>query len=134
MPTLLEKCEVPISTTVEGISLLSDRRRGYLHGKHSEGDTATPMVHNGRFKLIYYPVGDCIQLFDLQNGPCELCAKSAHADLVSAMQRLTQALIENLYGSDLNWLKAGSWWGLPDKIFTPSADRGLFSQRGWRFP
>lgn len=134
MPTLLQMCDIPVPSSVEGISLLSDRRREYLYGEHSENDSATRMIHDGRFKLIYYPVGNRFQLFDLQNDPCELRDLSDRADSAAIRARLTKALIKNLYGNDLNWLNDGQLVGLPDKAFTQSADRGLFSQRGWRFP
>ena len=32
----------------------------------NEGDDAARMVHDGRHKLIYYPAGNCSQLFDLE--------------------------------------------------------------------
>jgi arylsulfatase A-like enzyme len=54
MPTLLDMAGIPIPESVEGISLLSNTRRQYLYGEHYEGEMATRMLRNQRFKLIYY--------------------------------------------------------------------------------
>ena len=72
MPTLLDMAGIPIPESVEGISLLSNSRRKYLYGEHYEGEMATRMLRDQRYKLIYYPVGNHFQLFDLQNDPQEL--------------------------------------------------------------
>ena len=50
-------------------------------------------------------------------------------------KRLTGALVERLYGSDLEWLEGGRLVGLPENDNSPprAADRGLGGQRGLRF-
>jgi len=133
MPTLLDLCGIPIPDSVEGMSLASDRHRDYLYGEHYEGDTATRMVHDGRHKLIYYPVGHRSQLFDLQNDPAELHNLADQSGYADVLEKLTALLVQNLYGSDEAWLKNGHLAGLPDKPFSPRPDRGLAGQRGWRF-
>ena len=133
MPTLLDLAGVPIPKTVEGVSLISDESRDFLYGEHYEGDRATRMIRDERYKLIYYAVGNITQLFDLQEDPDEthnLAESPAHTE---TKERLTQKLIENLYGSDLEWLKNNNIVGLPDKQYEPTPTRHLRSQRGWRF-
>ncbi len=72
MPTLLDLAGIPIPPTVEGISMIGDRRRTHFYGEVGEDRSATRMLHDGRYKLIYYPVGNRIQLFDLAEDPAEL--------------------------------------------------------------
>lgn len=130
MPTLLELSGIPAPSTVEGLSLISKKRREYLYGEHYEGDTATRMIRDQRYKLIYYPVGNRTQLFDLEADPNELhdiTGTSPHR------QRLTDELLRQLYGGDLNWVKDGRLVGLPDKPWAGGPNRGLSGQRGWRF-
>ena len=133
MPTLLDLAGIRIPDTVEGISMLGDKRREYLFGELDEADTATRMVHDGRWKLIYYAVGNRFQLFDVQGDPLEtrdLADEPEHAPL---RERLTRILVENLYGSDSAWLSDGRLVGVPDKRHEPAPERTLQGQRGWRF-
>jgi len=91
------------------------------------------MMRDERFKLIYYPVGNRVQLFDMRVDPDEmhdLGAEPAHAGM---REELIEKLIANLYGTDLAWLKGGKLVGLPDKEYRPAPNRGLSVQRGWRF-
>ena len=132
MPTLLDLCHIPIPETVEGYSLLSDLSRDHLYCEHYEDDHAMRMVRDKRFKLIWYPVGNRLQLFDLQNDPRELCDLSSDAQHQATLDHLSSLLLENLYGSDLKWVKNGRLAGEPDKEFQPSPNRGLTGQRGWR--
>ena len=133
MPTLLEMAGIPIPESVEGISLLSDARRDHLYGEHFENERATRMIRTERHKLIYYPVGNRFQLFDLVEDPDEfhdISGDPAHAGL---LDELTQWLIAHLYGGDLEWVQDDRLVGLPDKPFVPGPNRGLTGQRGWRF-
>lgn len=95
---------------------------------------ATRMVHNGRYKLIYYPVGNRVQLFDLQNDPNELEDLAGTPRLAQVQQQLVEQLIANFYGGDLEWVKDGELVGLPDLEYTPRPDRGLSGQRGIHWP
>lgn len=74
MPTLLHLAGLDIPNTVEGIPMIGEERREWLYGQYGDGEDmeATRMIHEGRFKLIYYAVGNCFQLFDLQADPKEL--------------------------------------------------------------
>ena len=72
MPTLLDMSGVAVPKSVEGISLRSEKTRDYIYGEYGENSDASRMVRNNTHKLIYYPVGNCFQLFDLENDPHEL--------------------------------------------------------------
>ncbi len=134
MPTLLDLADIAIPETVEGRSMLSDDRRGHLYGEFGEGELSSRMVHDGRFKLIYYPAGNTRQLFDLDEDPDELvdlAADPAHGERLAA---LTERLIVELYGSDLAWLTDGALTGLPNRVYRPAPNRGLGLTRGEQWP
>ena len=134
MPTLLDLAGVPVPDTVEGISLAGDQRREILYAEHWEGDRATRMVRDDRYKLIYYPVGNRVQLFDLQDDRREVRDLGASPGHVGIRSRLIEALRDRLYGEDTTWLRQGTLVGLPDKPVPPIYSRGLGGQRGLRFP
>ena len=135
MPTLLELCDVPVPDSVEGQSLLGDRRRDFLYGEHNEDAEATRMVRDRRHKLIYYPVGNRSQLFDLVEDPDEMRDVADDPDYAKVRAELTELLKDQLYGSDLDWLDHEELVGVPDLEQTPrpKPDRGMGNQRGWRF-
>jgi arylsulfatase A-like enzyme len=133
MPTLLDLAGIPIPKHVDRLSLVSQPQREYLYGEHGEGEAAMRMIREGCYKLIYYPVGNHTQLFDLEADPREchdLARDPAHADTLA---HLRQRLLENLYGSDLEWVRDGTLVGLPPRRYVPAPDRNLRSQRGLKF-
>lgn len=132
MPTLLDLCEIPIPATVEGESLLSATPRSHLYCEHHEGPAAMRMIRADRYKLIWYPVGNRFQLFDLANDPMELEDLGQDPDCRSVVERLSGLLCNELYGSDLAWIQNRRLVGEPDREFVPTADKGLLGQRGWR--
>ncbi|MCH8206988.1 MAG: sulfatase-like hydrolase/transferase [Chloroflexi bacterium] len=134
-PTLLDLCGIPIPDAVEGLSLVGERRHDVLYGEHWEDIHASRMIRDRRHKLIYYPVGNRTQLFDLESDPDELrdlAGDPAHRDVV---EHLTRSLVGRLYGSDLRWLEGDRLVGLPEEEYTSvrPPDRGLGGQRGLRF-
>ena len=133
MPTLLELCDIAVPTTVEGSSLLGEHRREHVYGEHWEDAVATRMVRDTRHKLIYYPVGNRYNLFDLQNDPDEMRDLSEDPAHASVREDLTRVLVQHLYGSDLEWLDGDELVGLPDIKHEPQPERGMHGQRGWRF-
>ena len=133
MPTLLDLAGVPIPESVEGVSLATDASRQYLCGEHYEDERASRMIRDDRYKLIYYPVGNRVQLFDINDDPRELKDLSAEPSVREVRERLTRKLMEHLYGSDLEWIEKEKLKGQPDKEFTPQPHRDLNDQRGWRF-
>ena len=135
MPTLLELCDIPVPDSVEGLSLIGDERRDHIYGEIWNNDNATRVVRDERYKLIYYPVGNRFQMFDLQDDPNEmddLHDDPQHADI---QQSLTDLLIDHLYGQDLKCLDDGQLVGLPDAkpVPHPNPRRGFGTARGWRF-
>ena len=134
MPTLLDLAGIDIPNTVDGMSMVGDQKRDTFYGECSEGTNATRMIHNGRFKLIYYPVGNHTQLFDLETDPRELHDLSDSSDHADTKQQLTDQLINELYGGDEKWAQDGKMVGLPDREYAPKPNRGLSGQRGSHWP
>jgi arylsulfatase A-like enzyme len=133
MPTLLDLADIPIPDHVDRLSLAGAETREYLYGEHGEGSQAMRMVRKGRYKLIYYPLGNVGQLFDIENDPDETSNLIGDPALTAAKEELESILAENLYGEDTQWLKNGALVGLPDREFEPPLERGLKGQRGLRF-
>jgi arylsulfatase A-like enzyme len=133
MPTLLEMADIPVPDTVEGISLLGDNQRDQLFGEFEEGETATRMLRDDRYKLIYYPVGNRVQLFDLRKDPNERFDLADDPTYAAVREELSRKMIEHFYGSDSSWVRDGKLVGWPDKAYKPAPNRTLAAQRGWRF-
>jgi len=132
MPTLLDLCDIEIPETVEGHSLVSDYKRDYLYLELGERTNANRAVRDGDFKLIYYPVGNKLQLFNLKEDPLETNELSSDEKYKGILEHLKGHLVENLYGDDVEWVRNGELTGLLDTAFTQRPNRGLSSQRGWR--
>jgi len=132
MPTLLDLCGLPIPDTVEGVSMLSDRRRSHIYGEHYEGELALRMVRDERYKLIWYPVGNRFHLFDVREDPREMHDLSDDPAHREQRERLETLLLDELYGSDLPWIRDGRLVGEPDRPYKHRPNRGLSGQRGWR--
>ena len=130
MPTLLDLCDIPIPDSVEGISMVGEKRRELLYGEEAEGARANRMMHDGRHKLIYYPAGNVFQLFDLAEDPDEVHDLSGDPAYQDIRDHLTTALIGNLYGGDREWIKDGSLVGMPEPEYRYRPVPGLFGQRG----
>ncbi len=136
MPTLLDLAGIEIPGTVDGISLVGDRQHELLYGEMGEAASATRMVHDGQYKLIYYASGNRAQLFDLRADPGETddlwdSPQPAHAEV---RQGLLEALKGKLYGADREWLKEGELVGLPDRPYSRKQNRDLNHHRGTHWP
>ena len=134
MPTLLHLAGIDIPLTVEGLSMVGDQKRDSFYGEVGEDAFATRMVHDGRYKLIYYPVGNQRQLFDLDEDPNEKFDLSNDSIHHHQLNRLTDILVSQLYGTDLSWVVDGQLAGLPNQKFVSGPNKGLSSQRGDHFP
>jgi arylsulfatase len=133
MPTLLDLAGLDIPNHVEGMSLLRTDQRDLLYGEHWEDERASRMVRDARYKLIYYPVGNHFQLFDLQADRREMFDLSDDPAHANVRTQLTEQLISHLYGSDERWLDGGKLVGEPDRP-APRPDLRTFGgQRGLRF-
>ena len=114
--------------------MVGGERRRYLYGEWGEGPNANRMIRAGRHKLIYYPVGNRVQLFDLESDPGELedlAGSEDHAGIQTP--GLSGQLAGELYGGDEAWVD-GRLVGLPDRQWAPSPNRNLSGQRGLHFP
>lgn len=134
MPTLLTLAGLDVPESCDGVPMVGAPARSTVHGEFGTGDGATRMIRDERFKLIYYPTGNVLQLFDLQTDPTEshdLCDSRDHADILA---QLTDELIANLYGSDLEWVKDGALVGRKNRPVEPRINRDLSSQRGHHWP
>ena len=134
MPTLLDLAGIPVPATCTGRSMLSQEPRDILYGEALEDVGATRMVTDGRWKLIWYPAGNHLQLFDMSADREErhdLADDPAHA---ATRERLTDELLDRLYGIDLEWVRDGRLVGFEPPPFEARADRGLNGQRGLHYP
>ena len=134
MPTLLDLADIPVPSTVEGLSMVGEPRRDFLYAECREERSATRMLHDGRHKLIWYPAGNRLQLFDLDEDPREmedLADVPGHRPL---RDRLERELVHRLYGGDLDWVRDGSLVGFDPGPFRPKVNRALAGQRGIHYP
>jgi arylsulfatase A-like enzyme len=134
MPTLLDLAGIDIPDTVTGRSLVGAPPREVLYGEAGEGATATRMVTDGRWKLIWYPEGNAVQLFDLEADPGECCDLAPSPDHAGRRRELTEALLAHLYGEDLQAVAGGRLVGRPAQPLPPAVNRGLSGQRGLHLP
>jgi hypothetical protein len=122
--------------TSEGISLLGHRTREWLYGEVGEGRTATRMIRRGDLKLIYYPYGNMVQLFDVIRDPGESENLAEHPEYQKDLDEMMRLLSENLYGSDAAFFKDGKIIGFTEETLPPekTIDYGLGNQRGLHWP
>lgn len=134
MPTILDICGLEAPKGMDGISLMSDKEHTYIYGEVSQGTKATRMICDGEYKLIYYPYGNVVQLFNLKEDPRENHDLAALEEMQEIKEKMLQQLVAEVYGSDLEWIKDGKLVGEPasEKKFKP--DFGLINQRGYHWP
>ena len=133
MPTLLDLCGLEIPESVDGLSMVAGQQREHLYGEYGEGFETTRMLHNRRYKLIYYAAGNRFQLFDLDTDPQELTDLIESPEHQNNREELTALLLQELYGADLELVTDGQLTGLSH----PPAewpDRNLSLQRGTHWP
>ena len=134
MPTLLDLADIEIPETVDGISMVGEEKREWFYGEVDEGPRATRMIHDGRYKLIYYGTGNRRLLFDLKEDPNELVDLSESIEHVDILEKLIERLISQLYGEDESWIEDGVLVGVKDQPFKPGPNRSLTSMRGAHWP
>ena len=134
MPTLLELAGIDIPPSVEGLSMVGDARRELLYGECREDASATRMLHDGRHKLIWYPAGNRLSLFDLDDDPHEQVDRAGDRAYRPMRAALEESLVQHLYGTDESWIDAGRLVGMPAPVFRSASNRGLSGQRGLHYP
>jgi arylsulfatase A-like enzyme len=140
MPTLLELAGLPVPAHVEGRSIVAGDGRELIHGLWgggpAEGMSPTRMVRDARYKLVYYPVGNVVQLFDMVEDPREmrdLADDSAHSEVRRRLER-EMALFLRASDEDAEWVDGDRLVGLPEGDQSPRLNRGLSGQRGLHWP
>ncbi|MGI9426817.1 MAG: sulfatase-like hydrolase/transferase [Hyphomicrobiaceae bacterium] len=134
MPTLLDLCDIPVPETCSGRSMITDQPRNVHYCEALEGINATRMVTDGRFKLIWYPCGNVVHLFDLDNDRQELSNLALSPDHSETRQRLEAYLIAALYGDDRKWIEDDKLVGFPAVEIPKRPNRELSGQRGLHYP
>ena len=134
MPTLLSLSGLPIPDTVEGISMVGAKTRAFLYGECKENESATRMVHDGRHKLIWYPAGNHLQLFDLEKDPSELLNLHGSEPYAEVESKLIDRLVDNAWGTDSQWIRDRKLVGFPFVPSPPAGDRHFGGQRGLHYP
>lgn len=142
MPTLLGLCGIDIPKTVEGINLFSEKR-DMLFGEIYNDELATRMVTDGKYKLIYYPYGNKLQLFDLREDPNDIVNIAKNDEYSYVLNKLKKHLIEKLNHGDEKWVINGELVGVqlkdedkyPERYSnTECLDYSLSNQRGGHWP
>jgi arylsulfatase len=134
MPTLLDLAGLPIPDSCEGLSMVGPKRHEFFYGESLAGAKASRAINDGRHKLIWYPAGNRVQLFDLDEDPGEMKDIAEQADKREIRGRLEKALIGHLSGEDLDWVADGRLKGMPTPEFRMKPNRELSGQRGVHFP
>ncbi len=142
LPTLLSLAGLPVPDFIEGKTLTEEWEREYAYGELWEDDRTTRMIRTKEMKLIYYPVGNVFQLFDLKKDPQEMQDVSTDEDYQNIFIDLKVKLTSRLYGSDCPLSQNGKLVGLPNKRYDFSSSlqdsaklfhsRDMLLQRGIR--
>lgn len=134
MPTLLDLSGIEPPEACDGRSMFEEGRRGYLYGEEGEGATASRMIRTDRFKLIYYPAGNRVQLFDLEEDPRECNDLDGTEAGNRIRSELVPMLVKELHGDDRSWLNREELVGIPEPEYRYQPRAGLFGQRGTHWP
>jgi len=133
MPTLLDLAGIPLPETCNGLSMVADKKREVLFCEALEGVKATRMVTDGRHKLIWYPCGNHVQLFDLAEDPRECIDLADDPRMADVRNRLERSLVSHLHGGDEAWVSDGKLTGFAAEAVAPVPNRELSGQRGLQY-
>mgnify|MGYP006424698165 CR=1 FL=1 len=91
------------------------------------------MLRAGPHKLIYYPAGNRVQLFNLRDDPQECHDLAANQEHRRTLETLTAHMIECLTDDErAAWTDGNRLRGEPDEA-TRRDSRDLGSQRGFHY-
>ncbi|MHA7874255.1 sulfatase-like hydrolase/transferase [Roseivivax sp.] len=135
MPTLCDLAGIPVPAGAKGRSLAMSGADRPLYGECGEDNRATRMIRKGRHKLIWYPAGNRLQLFDLQADPREVRDLAGRSDHAALLRELSGRLAAECHGVDSSWLDAdGSLMGFAPGPAQRKLRRELYGQRGLHNP
>ncbi len=140
MPTLLGLAGIQPPEHCQGRSMFAEQRHEHLYGawgtvNNKENAASTRMIRDARYKLIYYPLGNLSQLFDMRADPHELLDLAGDADHAAARERLEALLVVELREEELAWVKDGRLVGQPAGEWPqPRPNRAFSGQRGPLMP
>lgn len=134
MPTLLSLAGLQPPESVDGHSMFSDSDREYIYGEFGEEAHSSRMIRDQHYKMIWYPVGNHFQLFDLENDPHEMTDLASDPSYDAKLKDLKKRLSQEMYGTDKKWLDGDLIVGEPGRSFRPGPNRGLSLTRGNQWP
>ena len=98
----------------------------FLYGEISEGYRATRMIRMENYKLIYYPYGNKIQIFDILQDKNELHDLSDKDEFKNVKEEMLIRLCSSLYGKDREeWIKNGKLVGLETPDYKERGDYNI---------
>ena len=100
LPTLTELAGVDTPEGVDGVSLLQDPDREYLHGEHSGGDLGNHYIVTKTDKYCWFTQSGREQYFRLDKDPKELHDAIEEPDCQERVAHLRSLLIQELTGRE----------------------------------
>ena len=100
LPTLTELAGVDTPEGVDGVSLLQDPDREYLHGEHSGGDLGNHYIVTKTDKYCWFTQSGREQYFRLDKDPKELHDAIEEPDCQERIAHLRSLLIQELTGRE----------------------------------
>lgn len=136
MPTLLSLAGIEPPSHCMGHSMVGQKKHDYVYGAFADAGRggATRMIRDERWKLIYYPAGNLVQLFDMDADPQELHDLAAAAPHADTRARLEAELLRRLTGDELTWVRDDRLVGEPAEPAREHPNRVFSGQRGTHMP
>lgn len=100
LPTLVDLAGAEPPREIDGVSMLGDCGREYLHGEHSGGGLGNQYIVTKKDKYCWFMESGREQYFRLDSDPKELHDRIADPDCQERIACLRQILIEELAGRE----------------------------------